>query len=176
MTGRPSRTAKRALIVAHVEAGSSRRAAAALAGVPFSTFYEWLEESRFADTLSAAEGTFEQRAVARIERAAGQGSWRAALALLERRLPNEWQPRSRLEVEGGFHGGEATAEERVMLRKIREQASQPHVEQVAEVHDLLSLMLDNAADDGDLAFVRTVHEQSERLLARAAMLARAAAS
>jgi len=87
-----------AAVLAAIEAGSTRRAAAALSGVPLSTFYRFMEGTSFADAVSRAEGTFERNMITRIVGAAAHGSWQAAAWLLERRLPNDWRQRTELDV------------------------------------------------------------------------------
>jgi len=137
MAARRNREQQRSLIVAHVAAGSSRRDAAALAGVPFSTFYEWMEYTKFAERLAAAEAEFERIAVERISRAAGQGSWKAALVLLERRLPNEWQQRSTLAVHE--MGGDLSPEERSAVTLARGFRQQTDDERLVAFHESLRL-------------------------------------
>lgn len=55
------------------------------------------------------------------------------------------------------------------MRRMREQAERSIEEQRAELRDLLLLTLDDAGDDGDVEFIRTVHERAERLLTLAAI-------
>ena len=161
-TKRRSKATVRAVILAHVRTGSSRRHAAALAGVPFSTFYDWLEERKFAADVTAAEAEFERLAVERIDAAARRGSWRAQLALLERRLPAEWQERQRVEFDDPDG---MTADERAWLRQFRAACEQPIEQQNADVRESLRLHLHAAADDGDVEFLRSIRDQCERLLA-----------
>jgi hypothetical protein len=97
-TGTRATRRRQAAVLANVSIGMTRRRAAAAADVPFSTLYEWLEAPEFRERVEKAEGEFERRMVGVILSAAFRTrSWRAALAILERRFP-EWAARQRLEV------------------------------------------------------------------------------
>lgn len=166
---RQSKSVRQAAILAHVRAGSTRRSAAALAGVPFATLYEWLEVAAFANAVTKAEAEFEQAAVQRIDRAARQGSWRAALALLERRLPDSWQQRSTLALEGD--SGEITAEERAILHSIRDFMAKTPEEQIEQEQEQDRLKLESMG----MAELRELHERIGSMLTRYPHIARVVA-
>jgi hypothetical protein len=85
-------------MVAHVEAGLTRRAAAGAAGVPTSTAYEWLNDPAFVDLVEAAEGRCERRVVERVLEAVDKGSWRAGMDFLRHRWPERWQTHEAIEL------------------------------------------------------------------------------
>jgi transposase len=104
-----------------VRAGASMADAAGHAGVGERTVYDWLERaqqpkgptkfSQFSQSLTRARADAKVGAIAAI-RSAMPEDWRAALAFLERRHPQEWGRRTAHEVsgpEGGSnrHEGEA---------------------------------------------------------------------
>ena len=95
-----------------IRAGSYAQVAARSAGISSSTYYRWLErgaeEKRgiyrdFADAVEQAEADAEVHAAAVIRKAMSD-DWRAALAYLERRHPERWRRREKLELarEDGF--------------------------------------------------------------------------
>ena len=89
---------RRAAVLAGIEAGATRKGAAAAAGISEKTFYRWSEQPAFRAAVREAEGRFELAMVARIRMAATKGSWSAALALLARRLPETWGERQRVDM------------------------------------------------------------------------------
>ena len=98
-----------------IRAGNYPATAARAAGIAESTFYRWMEEGRsaesgkyrdFHEAVKRAEAEGEARAVVLISKAMAK-DWRAAMALLERRHPERWRRRERLE--------HAIAEERPIL-------------------------------------------------------------
>lgn len=159
---RQSKAVRQAAILAHVRAGSTRRSAAALAGVPFATFYEWLEGAAFSGAVTKAEAEFEQAAVQRIDRAARQGSWRASLALLERRLPESWQQRSTLAVEGDGIIGNLSPEELSGLRSVQEFLALTEPEREELEREQLRLQIDGADPD----VLLELRDRIDRLLHR----------
>lgn len=80
--------------------GATRTEAAEAAGVHRATLLRWLARGqargaparlqKFAEAVAVAEGTPERVAEQALLRSIRQGSWRAALALLERRHPGKW--------------------------------------------------------------------------------------
>src|SRR5512144_2790196 len=96
-------------LLAAVRAGNYPKQAAEAAGIDRATFYRWLAKGRepaapkeyrdFCDALTRAEAQAEVHAVAVI-RCAMQDDWRAAVAYLERRHPEGWRRRERLEHTG----------------------------------------------------------------------------
>ena len=95
------------LIVKALGAGTSRKAAAAIAGVTFQTFKNWLaraedeggEMEEWATAVIAAEGDVETR-MSRVvvDAAAAEGEWKAAAWWLERRS-EAFKPKSKIEAE-----------------------------------------------------------------------------
>lgn len=99
--GRPSkRTPEReARIAEALRAGNTRKAACAYGGISQSQFAEWLARFHdFRDTIEKAEADAEVRAVAQIATAAQAGTWQAAAWWLERRRPDDYGRRDRIEV------------------------------------------------------------------------------
>jgi transposase-like protein len=101
MPRRTKLTSQRMLVIQKaLRAGSTRKAAAAVAGVGESTFYDWMragandEGSNLARQLvvvvEAAEGEAELRAATTINEAIDKGDWKAAAWWLERRRRQEW--------------------------------------------------------------------------------------
>jgi transposase len=81
-----------------IREGNTRKAAAAYAGVDQDTIARWCHRSAdFADNLSRAEAESEVALVA-IVRKAAVDDWRAAAHLLERRWPETWGRRERIDV------------------------------------------------------------------------------
>ncbi len=99
---RPTKLTRKRLeaICATLSTGGTRKAAAAVAGVGESTFYDWMragandEGSNLARQLvvvvEAAEGEAELRAATTINEAIDKGDWKAAAWWLERRRRQEW--------------------------------------------------------------------------------------
>jgi transposase len=78
--------------------GNTRRAACMAAGIDQDTLANWAQRfSDFSEELTRAEAEAEVALVG-IIRAAAPQDWRAALTLLERRWPNEWGKRERIDV------------------------------------------------------------------------------
>lgn len=91
-------------ILKAIKASATREVSARAAGVGVSTLYAWLERGRaeesgdyrdFLDAVDRAEAEAEVTLGLHVRRAAAEGEWRAALAILERRHPERWaRPRS----------------------------------------------------------------------------------
>jgi hypothetical protein len=90
-------------LVVMLRAGNYLHVAVAAAGVPMTTFKDWLRKGRspllvdlpfveFRERVESARAEGEARMVAVIARAAQDGDWRAALSLLEREFPERWGP------------------------------------------------------------------------------------
>ena len=92
-------------IVKALRAGNSRRDSALYAGVSETTFYSWMARGRegeplFAEFLEAVEKAEAQsvvRNVAIIQRAAEE-TWQAAAWWLERKRPDDWGRRQRMDI------------------------------------------------------------------------------
>lgn len=81
-----------------IRAGNTRRAAAAAAGIDQDTIANWCRRSSvFSDALTRAEGEAEVALVA-IVRTAAKTDWRAGAWQLERRWPETWGRRERVDV------------------------------------------------------------------------------
>jgi hypothetical protein len=82
-----------------VRAGNTLRASAAYAGVNEVTVERWSHRfADFAESLSRAIAESEIHLVALV-RTASTSDWRAASWLLERRFPETWSQRARLEID-----------------------------------------------------------------------------
>lgn len=80
-------------------AGNTRRAACRFAGVHHSTLYDWLKLPTLADTVKRAEADAEFEMVAAVRRAAHDTrTWTAAAWWLERKMPDTWGKRDRLDL------------------------------------------------------------------------------
>ena len=88
-------------VVRLVRAGNVVEVAAAAAGISRSTFFAWMNRGQKSGAANAAHREFreaviqaraeaEANLVARIAKAAQNGSWSAAAWLLERRAPERW--------------------------------------------------------------------------------------
>lgn len=84
-----------------IRAGNTVEVAAAAAGIGEGTFYEWMARGdkpgaahdsfrEFRAAIEQARAESEAGMVARIAKAASNGSWQAAAWLLERRAPERW--------------------------------------------------------------------------------------
>ena len=87
-------------IVKALKAGNSRKDSAIFAGVAESTFYNWMDRGRVGEPLYAvekAEAHSVVRNVAIIQRAAEE-TWQAAAWWLERKRPDDWGRRQRMDI------------------------------------------------------------------------------
>lgn len=124
-------------IVEALELGNAREGAAAYAGINAATFYRWMEtgeadieqdrqteQREFREAVIRAEGVAEHTLIAEIRRAASgwvnpntrqrEGAdWRAGSWLLERRHPNRWGRREKIE-----HSGRVDSHRTVDLRRL----------------------------------------------------------
>ena len=79
--------------------GNTRTAAARCAGIEIHTLERWAKRSaQFAQALSRAEAE-SQVALVAIVRQAAASDWRAAAHLLERRWPDEWGRREKIDID-----------------------------------------------------------------------------
>lgn len=94
-------------ITAALRGGNSRRVAAEYANISPRTLQRWMKRGReeevgeYAELLHSihqAEATAERVMVAAVMEAAKNGEWRAAAWWLERRDPQNWGRRQRIEV------------------------------------------------------------------------------
>jgi hypothetical protein len=80
------------------EIGATDRIACDFAGIGEATYYEWMEKGKagrkpyaeFAEQVTLSKGRAAMGWLAKIERAANQGDWRAAAWKLERRYPDDF--------------------------------------------------------------------------------------
>mgnify|MGYP001136552653 CR=1 FL=1 len=80
-----------------IRLGLTYRLAAAYAGIDYATFCRWrMRYASFATQLQEAEAHAAAVVMARIHHAAAS-DWRAAAWMLERRYPEDFGPRQRLE-------------------------------------------------------------------------------
>ena len=92
-------------IVNALRAGNSRRDSALYAGVSETTFYSWMSRGRegeplyaeFLEAVEKAEAQSVVRNVAIIQRAAEE-TWQAAAWWLERKRPDDWGRRQRMDI------------------------------------------------------------------------------
>jgi transposase len=113
--GRPSQFEQaRSIILRALRQGAPIRTACHIAGISKSTYYEWCrlgrEHPRSAHAAFVLEGskaisTAELNLIGVIRRAAAKGDWRAALAILERRWPEEYGRRIQMVENPSKHQG-----------------------------------------------------------------------
>lgn len=114
-------------VLAALEAGCTRRAAASAADVHHTTMYRWMEaDATFRTAVEKAENVAEARATTLVVKAAYEGQWTAAAWWLERRRPDQYGKRlsvdvsirdeiAKLAAEYGVDADEAMAEaERIL--------------------------------------------------------------
>ena len=86
-------------IVQALELGATYEHAAAYGGVHYDTFHAWRREfSEFSEAIKAAEARAAVGWLDKIERAASEGNWQAAAWKLERRYPEAWGRREKVEL------------------------------------------------------------------------------
>ncbi len=93
----------------HLETGLRREDAWEMAGISEATFYEWLKKSEFSESIKKAELKNKQRNIVIIQNAAKQ-TWQASAWWLERRFPEEFALKHRLEHTGKNGGPIATVD------------------------------------------------------------------
>lgn len=99
-------------IVDALSDGNTRRLGCAYGGITEDTFANWLARyPDFSDAIKRAEADAEVRHVANIARAAQEGTWTASAWWLERRHPQDWGRKDRVE-----HSGDA--ERPIVVRTI----------------------------------------------------------
>jgi len=90
---------RKAAYLQAIRLGANRTAAAQAAGVARTTPYDWLEDPEFAQQVNDAEATAMRVRLARVEKAAQGGDWRADAWVLERQFPEAFG-KHRVEVSG----------------------------------------------------------------------------
>ena len=88
-----------------IRVGSPYSHAAQYAGIDHDTFLNWRKRySEFSDAVKEAEGAATVGWLAKIEKAASDGNWQAAAWKLERRYPDDFGRRERIEHTGADGG------------------------------------------------------------------------
>jgi hypothetical protein len=88
-------------LVTAIRSGSTLKAAAAFADISIASFDRYRKrDKQLAAEYEEASATAQVGFVNVIRKAAEAGDWRAALAWLERRCPEEWSLKQVLEVAG----------------------------------------------------------------------------
>lgn len=110
MAGRPTKLNKSRSenILAAISKGATMETAARITGISTVTLDRWLLRGRqpdapkiyrdFVRDFEKAVATWELSLIKSIETAASDGTWTAAAWLLERRFPDRWGKRERLDV------------------------------------------------------------------------------
>lgn len=107
---RPSKLTPHAqeTIVAALRVGATYEHAALVAGITYRTFRLWMQEGErtthgrffhFFQAVKRAEAEAAVKWLARIEQAADDGVWQAAAWKLERRYPEQWGRRDKVDVK-----------------------------------------------------------------------------
>ena len=87
-------------ILEAISTGASYEHAAAYGGISYETFRTWREEfSAFSVAIKKAEAEALVGRLEVIDNAAIDGSWQAAAWWLERKYPDQWGRRDRLELD-----------------------------------------------------------------------------
>jgi hypothetical protein len=108
---RPTKLTKklRDLIVADIRAGNYAKIAAAANGIGQSTYFSWMKKGakekrgrfrEFRELVQSAEATAERDMVIIVKRSALEGNSRSAFDFLERKYPDRWGKRERIEHTG----------------------------------------------------------------------------
>lgn len=100
--GRKSKAtdARLTALLGALRAGNTRSAASAYAEVSRTTFYRWMEDVAIRDAVEKAEADAEVRFASQVAKAATNGTWQAAAWWLERRRPEAFALRSKVEMTG----------------------------------------------------------------------------
>ena len=94
-------------IVSAIRAGNFAHVAAGYAGISESTFYRWMQSGQqgkndqlraFWEEVKDAEYEAEVRAVAMVQKHMAD-NWQAAMTYLERKFPERWGRRDRIQVD-----------------------------------------------------------------------------
>lgn len=122
--GRPTKytpeTVKK--ILEAIKLGVAYVDAANYAGVGLATFNEWRDRyPEFAEAVEAAAGAAVTACMAKIQKAATEGSWQASAWILERRHPDRYG-RTRVELTGAEGGPVAVAANVVVVPKMADSA------------------------------------------------------
>lgn len=89
-----------------IKLGATYELACGYAGISFETFRQWRDRKpAFLDAIKAAEGVAAVGWLAKIEKAASDGTWQAAAWKLERRYPEEYGRQGTQRIENVGDGG-----------------------------------------------------------------------
>ena len=88
-------------ICALLRTGTTRKAAANASGIHEDTFYEWMKDSEFSESVKSAEAEVENE-MASLVQVAARDTWQAAAWWLERRRNQDYAKREKQDVEGGL--------------------------------------------------------------------------
>ena len=95
-----------------IKLGATHSMACAYAGISLTTFYAWKSKNtQFSDAVKEAEATGAITWLAKIEKAASDGSWQAAAWKLERRYPNDYGRRDGSKTDQEPHEAAQNAEQ-----------------------------------------------------------------
>ncbi len=86
-----------------LQTGSTRTDACTLVDISYETFCQWMKKPEFSEAIKKAEIKNKQRSAALIQKAA-ETTWQAAAWWLERKYPDEFGARQRLD-HAGHDGG-----------------------------------------------------------------------
>jgi hypothetical protein len=99
--GRPTKYTPETVkaILAALAEGNTREDSAVTAGIGYSTMREWeLTYPEFSESTRKAEAQARQRMVSVVAKVAMAGNWQAAMTFLERRDPDHWGRKDRVDV------------------------------------------------------------------------------
>lgn len=112
-TGRPSKLTDdvQQVIVDAITRGNIYSASAERAGIDYATFKRWMEKGEreepeftryraFRAAILVANAECQDVQLTRINHAASHGTWQAAAWILERRFPEEWGRKDKVQHEG----------------------------------------------------------------------------
>jgi len=108
--GRPSKLTEelQTEICEYIASGNTFKRACRLSGISDSIFYDWKAKgekekqgkySEFLDTIKRSSEKFKQTNIDIIQQAAKGGTWQAAAWLLERKHPEEFGRRDRINID-----------------------------------------------------------------------------
>ena len=122
-------------IVQAIELGCTREQAATAAGIGERTLYDWLHaKPQLSQALEKAEAAGVASRLERINAAGRSGAWQADAWWLERRYPEQWGRRDRVQVR---HEGTVTVEMLVEARTAVLRALEAYPEARIAVADAL---------------------------------------
>lgn len=100
--GRPTKYTPEIIdkVISAIALGAPFTHACNYAGVSFETFNEWRKQyPEFSEQVKTAEGRAVEGWLSKIEKAASDGNWQAAAWKLERRYPEDFGKRERLQLD-----------------------------------------------------------------------------